>query len=148
MGNSSGYYVPKWFKAQELVPRKVYEKLGEQSFLVLDDRIMVSLDAIRDHFGHTVVVNNWADGGRLQYRGFRDDSYYERASVGLYSQHRFGRAADFNVEGVLARDVRDEIVSNPKTFPLIRAIEKDVPWVHVDCRCYGPEVLLFGADIK
>ncbi len=49
-----------------------------------------------------------------------------------YSQHRFGRAVDFDVKGISAETVRNDIRKG--YFSEITCIEADVNWVHIDVR--------------
>ena len=128
------FYRPKHFKIQELVPPEVYNSLGERSWLVLDPRIVVSIDQLREHFG-PCTVNNWHSGGTLHYRGFRPSD----CKVGAqFSQHRFGRAMDcsFNASAPI---VREYILANRDKFPFITRMEDDVSWVHIDCGDHGDD---------
>ena len=83
-------YLPKYFKLTELVSRKIYEKRGDMAFGLFDDRLLETLDQLREQFG-PLTCNSWAAGGDRQYSGFRASSepYYSP-----FSQHSFGRAVD------------------------------------------------------
>ena len=99
-----------------------------------------SLDRVRFHFDAPVTVNTWANGGPFSQRGLRVNT-----SVGVaYSQHRFGNAGDYDVEGYQAEEVRQEILkkSNCHDFELITCIEVDVDWIHHDCRNIRDRILL------
>ena len=50
------------------------------------------------------------------------------------SQHRAGRALDFDIVGLTAQEVRDEIDNNLEKFRCIGGIERGVCWVHLDLR--------------
>lgn len=89
----------------------------------------MSLDAIRMHYKRPVTVNNWFKGGTFTLRGLRPMNSVVGAK---YSQHKFGRAADFNVQGISPEQVRNDIRSG--LFPLITCIENNVSWVHIDVR--------------
>jgi uncharacterized protein YcbK (DUF882 family) len=119
-------YIPKHFSWHELVPSAEYKNYW---LYLIDDRILMSLDAIREHYKRPVIVNNWHSGGTFTLRGLRPMNSVVGAK---YSQHKFGRAADFDVLGIPAEQVRNDIRSG--LFPLITCIEKDVNWVHVDVR--------------
>lgn len=114
-------YTPKHFKASELVPRG-YERYW---LILMDERILRTLDAIREHYNRPVLVNH----AGMQNRGWRPPN---STVGGKLSQHRFGRAVDLSVSGISAETVRNDIRSG--LFPLITAIEKDVSWVHIDVR--------------
>ena len=76
-----------------------------------------------------IGVNNWHEGGPFSQRGFRDDP----ATGSTFSQHRFGRALDFDVVGMAADEVRSWILNHVKELPFITRMERDVNWVHIDC---------------
>ena len=128
----------KYFDIRELVPENVFSDRGEKSWQLIDDRLIVTLDAIRDRFG-PVVINTWHKGGGRRECGLRvpGGAYYRP-----YSQHSFGRAADCLFVKSSVEDVREYIINNPKEFPYVRGVELDVDWLHVDVRNYD-EVLTF-----
>ena len=125
-------YKPKHFDTRELVTPHAYQRLGDGALLLMDDRILIALDTIRNLFERSITVNNWHYGGGFTQRGWRDD-----AEVGSkFSQHRFGRAVDFDVKGMTAQEARDAII---EMWPLssklqhITRIEDGVNWCHIDC---------------
>jgi hypothetical protein len=123
-------YIPKHFKVHELVPRHVFEERGEAAIELLDDRLLRTLDALRDKFG-SMTVNNWFWGGNRQWSGLRT----ERSPHGtMYSQHRFGRAADCLFKDHTAEQVRRYVLDNPSEFPFITFVELDISWFHFDVR--------------
>lgn len=125
-------YRPKHFQLQELVDPETYEKLGSNSWIVLDPRAVMTLDQLRARFG-ICTVNNWVSGGAFRYRGFRPPQCDVGAKL---SQHRFGRAFDctFNAS---AYAVREYILANPHEFPHITTLEDEVTWLHFDVRDTG-----------
>lgn len=128
-------YRPKYFKIQELVDHPTYERRGEKAFELLDERALMMLDEVREHFGKPVTVNNWAwNPNGFNYRGFRAHDCPVGASL---SQHKLGRAFDFDVQGMTADEVRTEIIRARKEegkFKYIGGLELGVNWVHMDCR--------------
>ena len=134
------YYLPQHFHVCELVPRSLYDKEGENSIMVMDERILWTLDALRDYFGKSITVNNWHDGGQFSQRGFRDD-----LTVGApLSQHRYGRAADFDIQGITAADFRSMVKQGKllKELQFVTRIEetnngKPIGWIHVDICNYN-----------
>jgi hypothetical protein len=133
----------KYFKIQEFVPVKVYEKFGDKAWWFIDPKIVQIADAIREHFGKSMMINY----AGLQYRGFRDDSFYENKRSGLFSQHRFGRAIDFNIKDISTQEVYAEILKNEQKFlSLGLTTMEDVAftptWCHVDCRHTGLNKIL------
>lgn len=125
-------YKYKYFKAYELVPKTVYEELGEDAFEWIDPKLMTALEYIRERLG-TVTINTWKQGGALQYRGLRTK---ESKHYSTKSQHCVGKAADFDVKGMTAQEVREWLIDNreePALAP-ITFIEMAVHWVHIDIR--------------
>lgn len=130
----------KYFKIQELVSKQTYEKYGEKSWMFLDERLILTLDALREYFNAPITVNNWLWGGNLQQRGLRTncDEIVKNKTLknSLYvSQHCLGKAVDFNVKNHTVQDVYKVILENPKAFPYIKRIEninKTPTWVHID----------------
>jgi uncharacterized protein YcbK (DUF882 family) len=129
---SGKYYLPKHFSVNELVPPEVYAEMHDAAIILLDDRILRILDAVRDHFGVPVVVNNYHTGGTLRQRGLRTVMVSGGAKHGA---HFYGRAADFDVQDMTADMVRHEILANKSLddFDLITGMETGISWVHLDC---------------
>ena len=127
-------YRPKNFQTKELVDPDTYRKFGENSLLVMDIRMLWTIDAIRGYFEKPVYVNDYNRGGTFKYRGFRPPSCSTGAS---YSQHRFGRAIDFHIYGIGSAEVRKEIYTHPDddAFKYITRMEEfdGMSWVHIDC---------------
>ena len=127
----------KYFKIQELVSKAVYEKYGEKSWEFIDERLIKTLDLLREHFNKPITVNNWIFGGNLHQRGLRanKDEIVKNKSDYYISQHCLGKAVDLNVKGMTAQEVYEDILKNKGKFPLIARIEniKNTPtWVHID----------------
>ena len=129
--------VSKYFKIQELVSEAVYKKYGDKSWEFIDTRLIKVLDLLREHFNRPITVNNWLWGGNLQQRGLRanKDELVANKKDYYISQHCLGKAVDFNIKGLSAQEVYEEILKNRDKFYLISRIEniKDTPtWVHID----------------
>jgi hypothetical protein len=133
------------FDVRELVPEETYRVMGYKAWWLLDTRLLITLDALRERFG-PVIVNTWwslrlvdAYGHRNQ-SGFRTRGHYSSMVKFLrsHSQHKYGRAVDCLFADVSVGGVREFIVANPDVFPLITAVEKDVPWLHIDVRNCEP----------
>lgn len=124
------HYIPEHFSAHELVPPKVYKDRGDKAFQLIDVRVLLTLDALRERFD-SMTVNNYYWGKDRKWSGLRtpDSPYYSP-----YSQHTFGRAADCLFKKHSADVVRREILDNPDHFPFITFIELDVNWLHFDVR--------------
>ena len=83
-------YICKHFKIQELVPPEVFKIRGEKAWELLDERALITLDAIRNRYG-TTIVNDYDNGGKRKWSGLRTS---ESPYFSPYSQHTFGRAFD------------------------------------------------------
>ena len=125
------YYKPHNFVIQELVPPEIYQAMGNNSLLVMDDRILRIADFVRDYFDVPVTINNWHGGGQFSQRGFRTQ---QQAGGADHSPHFYGRAADFDVKGMTADEVRKAIMedSNHGDFSLITGMELNISWIHLD----------------
>ena len=128
-------YVPKYFELRELVPQGWYRKYGERLWCVFDERLLMTLDDLREAFG-PAIINNWHSGGSFERRGFRPLAGAVGAAL---SQHRFGRAADITFSRIRADAVRRAILDEPERFPHVTALEMGVSWVHVDVRPHDRE---------
>jgi len=127
------YYEPKHFSIKELVPPEVFTELGDNSILLLEPRMLMMVDGIRQFFGKAVTINNWDSGGQFKLRCFRPA---DTTTGAKWSQHKFGRAADMDIAGLTAEQARKAILENQKdpNLSYISVIEKDVTWLHADCR--------------
>jgi len=127
----------KYFKTYELVPKEIYESHTEDEILAMfDPNLLIVIDRLRADLGKAITINNWFTGGRFSQRGLRTDH-----SVGAKrSPHKIipeigqnvCRALDFDVSGMPARFVRDNLQKNAQKYPEIRRCELDVNWVHID----------------
>jgi hypothetical protein len=127
-------YMPTHFTWEELVPPGVFSKFGIECRRLFDNRILWSIDQIREYFDRPVVVNNWKVGCKpggtvFTQRGFRT------ADLGAkYSLHARGSAIDFDVKDIPAETVRQEILAHQShpAFQYITRMEANVNWVHID----------------
>jgi len=122
----------KWFKIQELVSPQAYKDRGDKAWQLLDDRLLITLDRLREKYG-SMTINNWSYGGDREWSGLRtpESPYYSK-----YSQHTHGRACDIIFKHVTAEQVRQDILENPddEIFEYINSLELGVSWAHLDCR--------------
>jgi hypothetical protein len=125
-------YKCEHFAIHELVPPLVFEQRGEKAWELLDDRLLITLDRLRERYG-SMTVNNYYWGKDREWSGLRtkDSPYFSP-----YSQHSFGRAADCLFAAKTAEEVRQEILAAPMdpTFELIGSLELGVAWLHFDVR--------------
>jgi len=132
-----------FFQPSEVLPKSWLDQYGEKALLAMDERILMSIDALRQYFAVPIMVNNWASGGQFYYRGLRTPQCPQYSAD---SQHSFGRALDFDVLGLTADYVRGVIMANRARWPLITALELNVDWIHADCRdnTGNPAMFLFS----
>ena len=128
----------KHFKIEELVSRGVYKKYGNGAWKFLSPQLLLTIDAIREHFNKPMTINDWCFGGNLQQRGLRanKDEIVVSKTDYYISQHCLGCAVDFNIKGLNSQEVFNEILKNKHKFPYLTRIEnvKDTPtWTHIDC---------------
>lgn len=137
------YYKPKYFKTQELVPDKVYEKWGDIALQFMDAGLLHDLDIIREILLEPVYVNipnlyNWS-GLRTQ-----GSKYYSRTS-----QHTLGNAIDFRLGSWINEDLTTrppetvrQLIKDLKQKGLlsyITAMEENTSnWIHIDTRNRAP----------
>jgi hypothetical protein len=123
----------KHFEIYELVPKHIYEKFGEFAWNFIDDRLIQSIDAIKEQFPKgAMYINNYKWGLDRNWSGFRtpEFKYYSPTS-----QHSHGRAADCIFTQYSVDEVREYIINNHSSkFSLIKGIEKDISWLHIDVR--------------
>jgi hypothetical protein len=137
-------YLSKHFTPVELLPKSWLETYGaEIGMLAIDERILITLDALRDYFAVPITVNNWAKGGAFSFRGLRTPECLQYKPD---SQHAFGRAIDFDVQGLSADYVRGVILDGQARWPLITRMEIGTPWIHIDCAGTGlPKIVMVNA---
>jgi len=129
--------VPTYFSIDELVCEHVYNKYGAKAWMFFDSELLIMLDTIRDRIGKPIFVNDWQIHGKYSQRGLRCnqcDIVKEKAKAGILymSAHCLGKAADFDVEGLLAEEVRLWIVKHANWWPYHIRLEANVNWVHLD----------------
>jgi len=129
--------VPTYFSIDELVCEHVYNKYGAKAWMFFDTELLIMLDTIRDRIGKPIYVNDWMVHGKYSQRGLRclkcEIVQDKIMSNEMYmSAHCLGKAADFDVEGLLAEEVRQWIVKNANWWPYHIRLEANVNWVHLD----------------
>lgn len=129
-------YKPKHFRVEELVPKHIYQKRGDKALELIDDRVLITIDKLRELLGKPITINNWVWGGDRNWSGLRTAGFYKslQAYEDSLSQHKYGRAVDMLVKDMNAADVRKFIYENKHEFPYVTFVEVDISWVHIDCR--------------
>ena len=134
--------IKKYFKIQEFVNKKTYDKYGETAWQFMCPRLLHTMLIIREGIGRPITINTWYKGGRFSQRGLRTNigqiviKMVRRMKLYL-SPHIMGRAVDFDVKGMTAEQVRIWIRTNQRLFPCKIRLEhkmkgKFISWVHID----------------
>ena len=125
------------FDLREFVPKPIWDQYGTNSLWFINTRLIESAEFMRMFFSKPILLNTWHIGGKLQNRGFRTP---QTTVGGRLSQHRFGRAIDFNVSGMADKDVQAAIVENwtyisrSTSFTTMEDGSFTPTWTHLDMR--------------
>ena len=122
------------FCIEELVSKEILDEIGEErAWRLIDPKIIYTLDHIRQRYGKKVTVNNWkwnSSPTAFKERCLRKP---DTKTGSKWSDHKYGRAVDFDVEGMTAAEVRKDILANKdhEDFKYITILEDGVSWVHI-----------------
>ena len=141
-------YIPneKYFSIKEFVSEGLhitYKALGRANLLwsLFDDRILRAVVALREIYG-PIYINTWSihnQNSNFNYRGFRGPNCIVGTEL---SQHRFGRGLDMHFGEATVDEVRCDLIKGRVSrdgLEYITAIEKEVSWLHIDCRNWNVE---------
>ncbi len=142
-----------YFSIKELVCKHVYERYGEGAAMFLDDKLIETLNVIREQIlCAPMTVNNWHAGGNFTQRGLRCnicELVKNKTDAGrLYlSAHMLGKAVDCNADGMTAQEARRLIIDKQELLPYPIRLEDGVSWLHIDLYDNGKKekVYLFKA---
>jgi len=124
-------YKCKHFKIYELVDPTTYKNRGQRAWELLDERILIAIDKLREEFG-SITINDWKWGGKFKWSGYRSPACKIGAKL---SQHRFGRGMDLKFKHFTPQQIRKAMRESPSYFEEITCVEnKTATWVHIDCR--------------
>ena len=131
--------IKSYFGVKELVDPETYRKHGEGSLRFICPMLQETLLIIRRGIGKPITANDWAWGGKFTQRGLRHNNspMVKRKNYLYLSAHMFGKAIDFDVEGMSVKEVHDWILKNADLFPYQLRIErtlkgKYLTWNHID----------------
>lgn len=139
MGNLS-----KHFSIEEFVPKPIFDRYMANSKWFIDPKLVAIAEFIREEFELPMTINNWHKGGKFQERGYRVPTTQTGAR---YSQHKFGRAIDFNIQGIPPQEVAEWIKASfaylkPLGLTTIEHPDDTPTWTHIDVRNSGMNELL------
>jgi len=145
----NGYYIPKNFSIQELVPKELYNVLNDgKGNLILwglfDSRLLWTIDSLRMKWDTPIYINTWYGNLKnvfieeFNLSGFRMPD----TKIGAkYSQHKYGRAADLKIPAMNIEHIIQDIKQNPDddAYKYIICVEEKVKgvtpsWLHIDIR--------------
>lgn len=125
----------RYFKIEELVCPHVYAKFGEKAEMFIDERLIETLDTIKEKIlGGAITVNNWKQGGEFSQRGLRCNccQIVKEKTEPYLSAHMLGKAVDFDVKGMSAEQARQAIIKAQVLLPYPIRMESGISWVHLD----------------
>lgn len=117
---------------KELLPKVVWDKYGDLGMRYMDSRIVNCIRYIRTVLNKPININNVVyDARTLRLQSSKNYS--------TYSDHSYGRAIDFDVEGMNSLDVQrfitKDIVTSTELKKLgLTGIEDGTEgWTHITC---------------
>ncbi len=134
-------YQPQYFQPYELVPPDIFASRKDKCFELIDERVLITLDTLRNTFG-LCTINDWYWGGHFEQSGLRTPDAPEFSPT---SQHTFGRAMDCKFKEVSADLVRQQVIEHKALYPYITFLEVDVEWFHFDVR-NGVRLVLWSPE--
>lgn len=145
-------YKPKYFELYELLPPELYtyqmyvdEKVREGGYRLMDEKLLITIDVIREIIGKPLICNTWYQDGNRSYCGLRP----KNCTVGVQtSQHKLGKAVDLVCHDYTAEEMRQMIIANQDKLPFPIRMEADVNWLHIDTKDIdykGKKIYLFKA---
>ena len=128
--------IAPYFEPRELVCNHTWDRYKWSSWQFLDTLYLECLLIIRrDILKKPMWCNNHGQG--VFQRGLRCNLcnlVKEKTLSGLLyqTQHGFGKAGDYTVEGMTARQARELIIANAALLPCPIRLEDGVDWLHFD----------------
>jgi hypothetical protein len=115
-------YKSKHLPIEMLVPPAIINSAGEESWKLLDDRIIKAADRLFEKFGE-FQINNWKDGGDQKYNGFLPAYVNQSNSDHYLNPRRYGRGLRCKFQKVSCEVVGKFIEANPTKFKQISFTE-------------------------
>ena len=133
----STHSLSKYFTIEEIFPPEFIEQWGEQAWRWINPLCIITLHELRREYG-TITVNDWNNGGKYKYRGFRPPGCTVGAEL---SQHRFGNAIDCKFKNFDEKRVREDFLYGPpkECFKHITEVEQGINWFHFACSGWDRE---------
>lgn len=128
------------FYLDEFIDPATYAARGTSSIELLDMRIVMGIQYLREQSGRVITINNWATGGQYKESGLRR---FDTKTGAKWSQHKYGRAIDTKWQGWTIKQAFDFVVSHQnylidrQLITTIENISATPTWLHLDCRYTG-----------
>lgn len=121
----------QFFQVGELVCEHTHSKWGERSWQFLDTDYLECLLIIRRDILQVPMTCNHSEANQRGLRCNRCELVKEKENVYL-SSHILGKAGDFLVKGMTAKEARSRIRNNAHLLPCNIRLENGVSWLHFD----------------
>jgi hypothetical protein len=143
--------ITDYFNIAEVTCPEVYHKYSEFAWNFFDMRLIVTMEAIRMRLNKAITVNDWQSHGQFSQRGLRCpqcdliQNIYAKDEL-FMDPHALGKAWDFDVQGMVAEEVRQYLIQNKNLWPYSFRLENQVSWVHLDTynQSLTDKVILFN----
>ena len=125
--------VKKNFQLKELVCPHCVKTYGDKAWQFLSTELLSTIYVLRNEvIKKPMIVNN---GTTFTQRGLRCNicELVKGKTTPYMSSHCLGKAIDFHVNGMEAKEVRQLIKDNIDKFEYPIRLEEAVSWIHIDC---------------
>lgn len=120
-----------YFQVSELVCGHTFSRWGERSWQFLDTDYLAALLIIRRDILQLPMTCNSSSATQ---RGLRCNmcELVKEKKKNYLSSHILGKAGDFTVKGLTAKQARERIIQNSNLLPCNIRLEDGVTWLHID----------------
>lgn len=120
-----------YFQVSELVCGHTFSRWGERSWQFLDTDYLAALLIIRRDILQLPMTCNSSSATQ---RGLRCNmcELVKEKKKNYLSSHILGKAGDFTVKGLTAKQARERIIQNSHLLPCNIRLEDGVTWLHID----------------
>lgn len=120
-----------YFQVSELVCGHTFSRWGERSWQFLDTDYLAALLIIRRDILQLPMTCN---SSSTTQRGLRCNmcELVKEKEENYLSSHILGKAGDFTVKGLTAKQARERIIQNSHLLPCNIRLEDGVTWLHID----------------
>jgi hypothetical protein len=133
------------FYLDEFIDPTTYAARGEKSIALMDHRMIIFAQWLRETLGKPITINNWATGGQYRESGLR---VFNTTTGAKWSQHKFGRAVDIKCAAATPKQLfsvikaHEDYLIKRQICTTIENIDLTPKWLHCDCRFTGLDKIL------